>query len=405
MKKIPAAQLEIFAKDLLRAMGVRPSDAEILWDSMAYADLRGKTTHGVTRLPLYWKNIQAGTIDPQAQPVTVSDKGALAVLDACNGFGQIAAVHAVKLAVQKAKAFGVSAVGVRNSNNFGAAGYYGLLAAEQGVASLVMANASPALVAPGASAPVLGTNPLCFAAPGVGAADGANGGADCSPIVFDMASTVAARSKIRLALKNQEAIPQDWAVDAAGNPTSNPKEALAGALLPDGGAKGYGLALMVDYFAGLLTGSAFAGQVKPLGSTEAPSRNGHFFIAVDVAAFYGEDEYRERYNELVEALKASGEAVRLPGERPLGTAVGAQASCGTSKGVAEDTEQEIVLSDAQYAELMALKDEMEGAPEGALGGGQRGASENVSHGSAEGSLEGDFETAVKTGSELHEQGL
>ena len=122
MKKIPAAQLEIFAKDLLHAMGVQPSDAEILWDSMAYADLRGKTTHGVARLPLYWKNIQAGTIDPQAQPVIVSDKAALAVLDACNGFGQIAAARAVKLAVQKAKTFGISAVGVRNSNNLGAAG-------------------------------------------------------------------------------------------------------------------------------------------------------------------------------------------------------------------------------------------------------------------------------------------
>lgn len=381
MKKIPAAQLEIFAKDLLHAMGVRPSDAEILWDSMAYADLRGKTTHGVTRLPLYWKNIQAGTIDPQAQPVTVSDKGALAVLDSCNGFGQIAAVHAVKLAVQKAKAFGISAVGVRNSNNFGAAGYYGLLAAEQGVASLVMANASPALAAPGASVPVLGTNPLCFAAPGASAAGGASDVAGCPPIIFDMASTVAARSKIRLALKNQESIPQDWAVDTAGNPTSNPKEALAGALLPAGGAKGYGLALMVDYFAGLLTGSAFAGRVKPLGNTEAPSRNGHFFIAVDVAAFYGEDEYQERYNELVEALKASGEVVRLPGERPSRAVVGAQASCGTSGDVAEDTEEEIVLSDAQYAELMALKDELEGL------------------------LECDFEGAVKTGSELHEQGL
>ena len=383
MKKIPATQLEIFAKDLLHAMGVRPSDAEILWDSMAYADLRGKTTHGVARLPLYWKNIQAGTIDPQAQPVIVSDKGALAVLDACNGFGQIAAARAVKLAVQKAKTFGISAVGVRNSNNFGAAGYYGLLAAEQGVASLVMANASPALVAPGASAPVLGTNPLCFAAPGVSAADGANGGADCPSIIFDMASTVAARSKIRLALKNQEAIPQDWAVDAAGNPTSNPKEALAGALLPVGGAKGYGLALMVDYFAGLLTGSAFAGQVKPLGNTGAPSRNGHFFIAVDVAAFYGEDEYQERYNELVEALKASGEAVRLPGEWPSKNVV----------GVGTDAECEIVLSDAQYAELMALKDELEGSQCSATGNMSRGSVEDV------------LKTALKTGGELHEQGL
>ena len=393
MKKIPATQLEIFAKDLLHAMGVQPSDAEILWDSMAYADLRGKTTHGVARLPLYWKNIQAGTIDPQAQPVIVSDKAALAVLDACNGFGQIAAARAVKLAVQKAKTFGISAVGVRNSNNFGAAGYYGLLAAEQGVASLVMANASPALAAPGASASVLGTNPLCFAAPGVGAAGGVNGGVGCLPIIFDLASTVAARSKIRLALKNQEAIPQDWAVDAAGNPTSSPKEALAGALLPVGGAKGYGLALMVDYFAGLLTGSAFAGQVKPLGNTGAPSRNGHFFIAVDVAAFYGEDEYQERYNELVEALKASGEAVRLPGEWPLGTAAGAQASCGTSGGVAEDTEHEIVLSDVQFAELMALKDELEGSQCSATGNMSRGSVEDV------------LKTALKTGGELHEQGL
>lgn len=401
MKKIPATKLEIFAKDLLRAMGVRPSDAEILWDSMVYADVRGKTTHGVARLPLYWKNIQAGTIDPQAQPVTVSEKGALAVLDARNGFGQIAAVRAVELAVQKAKTFGISAVGVRNSNNFGAAGYYGLLAAEQDVASLIMANASPALVAPGASAPVLGTNPLCFAAPGASAAGGASDVTGCPPIIFDMASTVAARSKIRLALKNQEAIPQDWAVNAAGNPTSNPKEALAGALLPVGGAKGYGLALMVDYFAGLLTGSAFAGQVKPLGNTKAPSRNGHFFIAVDVAAFYSEAKYQERYNELVEALKASGEDVRLPGERPSRVAAGMQASCGVSGGAVEDAEQEIVLSDAQYAELMALKDELEGEPEGALAGGQCSTFENETRGGEEGTPE----AALKTGGGPREQGI
>ena len=123
--------------------------------------------------------------------------------------------------------------------------------------------------------------------------------------------------------------------------------------------------------------------MKPLGNTGAPSRNGHFFIAVDVAAFYGEDEYQERYNELVEALKASGEAVRLPGERPSKNVV----------GVGTDAECEIVLSDAQYAELMALKDELEGSQCSATGNMSRGSVEDV------------LKTALKTGGELHEQGL
>ena len=347
MVDVSVAKLELFAKETLSVFGVSASDADIIWDSMLYADIRGKTTHGVARLPLYWKNIQAGTIDPHAHPSLVVEKGALAVFDAHNGFGQIAACHALDFAIEKAKTYGIAAAGVRNSNNFGAAGYYGFRAAHHGVACLIMANASPALISPGAAAPVLGTNPLCFSAPGL---------KECPPIVFDMAASVAARSKIRLAAKNGESIPEGWAVNDNGKPTTNPDEALAGALLPAGGAKGYGLALMVDVLSGLLTGSAFAGQVKPLSDTQEPSRNGHMLIVFDIAAFCSEEEYCQRYQTLVDALKESGDEVRLPGQ-DFGN------GCSWDKATAEMSEYadlSISLSDAQYGELLALRDALQG---------------------------------------------
>ena len=238
----------------------------------------------------------------------VSDRAAIAVFDARNGFGQVAAYKGMLVCMEKASLYGIGVVAIRNSNSFGTAGYFGGMAAREGMIGIVMGNASPALATPGGDRAVLGTNPICFAFPGTGAHP---------PIILDMACSVAARGKIRLAAKTGERIPLDWAVDAEGKPTDDPEKALEGMINAIGGYKGFGLALVVDILAGLLSGSAFGGDVKALNAPTGVSRYGHFLMAIDPKAFFGETEYKEKMDYLVDSVKACGEpdSILLPGER------------------------------------------------------------------------------------------
>lgn len=292
----------------LLACGVDQNSIEAILPTIHYANCRGVPTHGVGRLPLYVKKIQAGNLNPKDEIETVVDSDAVAVLDAHDGFGQVAASHAMQIGMDKAKRYGIAVVGVRNSNNFGTAGYFGDMAARNGLAAIIFANAAPAIAPTGGNKTIFGTNPLCYAFPG---------NARRNPIVLDMATTVAARGKIRLAAKNGEKIPRDWAVGADGKPTDDPNEALLGSLLPIGGYKGYGLSLFVDLFAGLLTGSACAGEVRPLSKMDSASRNGHLFILIDVSRFLSDDELDERMDAFYQAVKSCGAEgnVLLPGER------------------------------------------------------------------------------------------
>lgn len=308
MPKVLLENIDNITKYVLLKCGVDEDSIEIIQRTIRFANRRGVATHGVGRLPLYVRKIRSGTLNPVNCMEQISSGGAVAVYDAHNGFGQVAAEQAMKDCMERAGASGIAAVGVRNSNNFGMAGYFGEMAAGQGMAAIIFANAAPAIAPTGGVKPLLGTNPLCYAFPG----------SDTQPpVILDMATSVAARGKIRLAAKNGEKIPMDWAIDKNGNPTDNPEEALAGALLPLGGYKGYGLALFVDLFAGLLTGSAYAGGVQPLSRTEVPSRNGHLFIVLDVNKFIDEKEYRTRLDFLRKEILGCGAPgdVLFPGER------------------------------------------------------------------------------------------
>ena len=173
---------------------------------------------------------------------------------------------------------------------------------------VVFANSSPAIAPFGGIKPIFGTNPLCLAFP-------SNEGNP--PIVLDMATTTVSRGKIRLAAKKGESIPLGWAVDANGKPTDCPFEALKGSLIPIGGYKGFGLALAIDIFAGLITGSAFGGAPKPLNHPNEHSRHGHFFMAINIDFFMDVDQYKKRIGELWHNVKACGDkdAIFLPGER------------------------------------------------------------------------------------------
>ena len=308
--KVSIRSIDQIVTETLKACGADAASLEAVLDTVHYANRCGVPTHGVGRLPLYVKKIQAGNFCPEDRVEVLSDSGATALLDAHNCFGQIAGKKAMDIAIEKAKEYGIAICGVRNSNNFSAAGYFGYYAAKQGFAAIICANAAPAIAPTGGNKTIFGTNPMCYAFPGTETRN---------PVILDMATTVAARGKIRLAAKNGEKIPLDWAVDADGHPTDDPNEALKGSLLPIGGYKGYGLSLFIDLFAGLLMGSAFAGGVKPLSKMDEASGNGHMFIVFDVRRFMTAEEHAARLDCFYDAVRACGEkgCVWLPGEKEL----------------------------------------------------------------------------------------
>ena len=316
---------------LLQSWGVPAQQAGLIADTIIYAHRHGKHTHGVTRLPIYRRKIELGLMSPCTDCRMVQDFAAIGVMDCQNGFGQVAADSAMQLAVEKATKFGIGAMFVRNSNNFGVAGYFGEIAAMVGMAGFVVTASAPALAPQGGRKSVFGTNPYCYAFPSP------NGN-----IVLDMSVSVAARGKIRLAQKNGEKIPLGWAVDKNGEPTDDPAEALAGNLLAIGGAKGFGLALVADVLAGLLSGSAFGGEVKPLATEYAPSRHGHFFAAIDISRLMPEEEYARKILELERNLKSCGEDDRifLPGER--------------SRRKAQENSETVEIGDRQAKDFDAL---------------------------------------------------
>lgn len=305
--RVTLASIDRVIKEALNKYGVSEETIKILTGAIHYANQSGITTHGIRHLPMYINKIVSGHLNPRDDTERIVDFEAVTVLDAKGTFGQVAAQHALEIGMEKAKKYGISLVGVRNSNTFGAAGYYGHQAAVQGMAAIIFANAAPAIAPTGGNKAIFGTNPLCYAFPG---------GPNHNPIVLDMATTVAARSKIKMAAKNGEKIPFDWAVGPDGEPTDDPNVALLGTLLPIAGYKGYGLSLFIDVFSGLMTGSAFAGEVRPLTDTNNNSQNGQCYIFVNVEKMMAPDEMNARIDLLYQRVKSCGEAgnVLLPGE-------------------------------------------------------------------------------------------
>lgn len=306
MPEIRIDQLKQITLDVLQCVGVSLLDAQIVSDTIVFAHQTGKGTHGITRLPIYIKKINNGSLDPATKITIIKDKPVVKIWDANNGFGQVVAHRAMNTAIEMAKQFGVGIVGVRNSNNFGTIAYFLDLAARRGMISVIMSNSAPAIAPWGGSKALFGTNPIGFGFPNY---------SEQAPIILDMATSFVARGKIRLAAKNGEKIPFGWALDSNGNPTDDPEEALNGSLLPIGEHKGAGLAMVVDIFAGLIPGSAFAGEVLNLNTNGAYSRNGHFIMAINPDFFLDKEEYQERIDFLIEKMKGEDSGkVSFPGE-------------------------------------------------------------------------------------------
>lgn len=306
MASVKIDKLESIITKILVNQNVTNEDAKIIADTIIFAHRCGKGTHGITRLPIYIKKIKNGSLNPQNDITVLRDKGAVTLLDANNGFGQIAAYHAMKRAIDIAKKTGIGMVTVRNSNNFGTASYFLNQATNAGMIGIVMANSAPAIAPWRGKKSIFGTNPMGYGFPTPN---------DMAPIIFDMATSIVARGKIRLAAKQGGKIPLGWALDQNGKPTTNPLEALKGTLIPIGQHKGSGLAMVVDILAGLLSGSAFAGSVKPLNTDGDFSKNGHFIMAINIDFFMEPSEYSKKIKQFLLLYKNEEDSkVLYPGE-------------------------------------------------------------------------------------------
>jgi L-2-hydroxycarboxylate dehydrogenase (NAD+) len=294
---------------LLKKAGVPADQATVIAQVIVEADLRGIESHGVLRLPNYIRRVQAETMTAATELRILRERGATLLLDAQHGFGQIAGVHAMNEAMSLAEQYGIGFVAVRNSGHFGIAAYYAMMALPRKMIGMVSANAAPSMAAWGGTIPLLGTNPICVAVPTGGTVD----------IVLDMASSLVARGKIRLAGSKGERIPLGWALDAQGLPTEDPDAAMKGTLLPIGGPKGYGLALVADILAGVLTGAEFSSHVAATDELDRQVSAGFVVQAVDIAAFTDparfERDIQSMIAEIRSSPRASGvERIYLPGE-------------------------------------------------------------------------------------------
>lgn len=322
--------LEALVAAALVASRTAPPIAVAVAQALVQAEIDGQKGHGLSRVPSYAAQARSGKVDGAALPSFRQTRAGTAMVDVRGGFAYPAFELALLELPKLADGAGIAAAGFVRSHHAGVLGWHMERLAEQGLIGLAFANTPQAMTSWGGSKALLGTNPIAFAAP---RASGA-------PIVIDLALSLVARGKIQTAAQKGDPIPADWALDAAGQPTTDAKAAMAGTLAPAGGAKGAALALMVELLAAAVTGANFAGEASSFfeGAGEPPGV-GQLFIAVSPDAFAGRARVLERIEALAGAIE--GDGARLPGTRRLARR-------------AEAERAGIVVEDAVIAELRRL---------------------------------------------------
>lgn len=310
VRHVSASDARAFVEHILIGNEVPKHNAVIVAKCLVEADLRGVDTHGMNRIPSYMARIRAGVLDAGASPTVRQVTPAVAQVDGHNGFGFLAAHMGMAAAIDMASTFGVGMVSVKHSNHFGMSAWVVQQALDAGMMSLVFTNSSPALPVWGGRSKLMGVSPIACGAP---ASERGR------PFIMDMAPSVAARGKIYKALRRGEKIPDDWALDQDGQRTDDPAKALEGVMLPMGGPKGSAIAIMMDVFSGVLSGSAFAGQVINPYDPSKPADVGHFLVAIKPDLFMSIQEFKDRmdflYKRVVGSDKMAGvERIYFPGE-------------------------------------------------------------------------------------------
>lgn len=301
-----AEELLEFMIQFFRKLGVPQDRAEITAEILQSADLRGVSSHGMIRLHTYYgSRLQKGLIDPLANNEILRESPASLAIDGKNGLGQVAGKDAMLRCIEKAKTSGVAMVTVRNSNHYGIAGYYAMMALEHDMIGISFTNAQPLVAPTFGRKRLLGTNPIAVAAPALRE----------KPFVLDMATSIVPIGKVTVFDKAGEKLPEGWAIDSTGHTTTDPKAVLdGGALFPLGGPellrgyKGYGLALWVDIFSGVLAGAGFGRNVAD-PSRVANANVGHFFAAMRLDAFRDPEEFKADLDNLFQQLKTAEKAI------------------------------------------------------------------------------------------------
>ncbi len=308
--------LQTMCADLAHAYSVPQADAALLAEVLVDADLHGRSTHGVSRLPEYLKRIAKGLVDPLAELVLERTRPGVLLADAAGGIGQVQASKTLDTLLDMARDNGTAAAVVRGSQHCGSLAWYCNRAAARGMILFATTNCEPSMAATGGAEPMFGTNPIAASFPtGLG-----------WPVAIDLATSIVARGNIIAANRRGEPIPEGWALDADGRPTTDAGAALLGTVLTMAGHKGYALALMVELFSGVLSGAAVSADIASMyAGPERQQDAGHFFHAMDIAAFMDLDEFICRIDSLIERIKSGtrrdGVAeILIPGERAARTA-------------------------------------------------------------------------------------
>ncbi|WP_424810551.1 Ldh family oxidoreductase [Roseococcus sp. YIM B11640] len=299
------AEAQSLAARALRAAGASPAMAEDTAAALVAAEAEGQAGHGLSRVSMYAGFLREGRADGSAQPRVTAARGGAALVDAGNGLAYPALRMAEDQAGRRALAHGVSFVSVTNSHHAGAMALPVRRLASRGLVALAFTNSPYAMPVPGGRRPLLGTNPVAAAFPR----------RDALPMVVDLALSEVARGKIMVAAKEGRPIPEGWAFDAEGRPTTDARAALDGAMLAAGGAKGAALALVVELLCVALGGAAFGFEADSFfAPSPNPPRLGHALLAIDPSALAGREAFLDRMEALVGAMLAE-DGVRLPGTR------------------------------------------------------------------------------------------
>lgn len=305
---IPADVLHRLIQSVFVALGMNEVDASVMAGAMTFADLRGISSHGVALLPYYVGLIERG-VDPRGRPKVIRDHGAALVVDASNAMGHISATFAMHQCIERARTTGVAVAVVGNSNHCGAMSAYATLALPEKMIGLATTNAMPSMAPWGGLDRIVGINPLAMALPSQTE----------PPFVLDTAFSTVARGKIVLHDQQGRTLPEGWAFDAEGRPTTDPTAALAGLLVPIGGPKGVGLAMAMGVLSTLLSGAAYGTELGSLVDGPRSGRDGHLLLALNVSAFVDPVTFTKRMDGVLEQLRTSrsaeGQVIRAPGER------------------------------------------------------------------------------------------
>jgi len=307
-----ADDLKKLCVDLLKKVNVPNEDAIIVSNALIQADLEGVGSHGISRIPIYLQRLLEGRINPTPKISFLQNSHSVLIVDGDNGLGQVVTYRAIKEGIKIARKSGVCAIGINHSNHFGAASYYCQLACNEKMIAIGFTNSPPGIAPWGGKKAFFGTNPIAFGFPT----------GNQIPVIIDLSTSVVARGKIILAAKQGESIPDGWAIDRNGEMTNDPNEALKGAVLPMGGAKGSALALAVEILTGILSGASYGPHINNIYSDEKsdPANVGHFFILLDIEKFMPFELFSNNLGQLLEEMKKiptvpGNDEIRYPGER------------------------------------------------------------------------------------------